>query len=255
MQPISTEAAPMETLHLCIKWHYPTEYIDIDTGSLPHPGQYLETWEYWPDEAVTIRYNVRCLSATLEGDRLTVSLKYDPDLNPNLVERCYWGISTIEVDLQARIARATWTDDTDKTRDGTTEKCRVHCEDIFEEVARRSAQVNARPEQAVTRRILLDQFGECALTGEKTPAVLDVAHVNAAEIGGKASVANCILLRTDVHRLWDSGLLSIDVAGTASLKGEVSDRYRDELSGKALGPKVLKHVRAALKRSVGWIGS
>jgi hypothetical protein len=245
----------METLHIRIKWHYATEYLVINTDSLPQPGQSLETCEYWPDEEDTICYRVHCLSATHEGDLFTMTLKYDPDRNPELAERCYWGTSTLEVDLRARIAKATWKDDTDKTHDGTTLNCRVQSDAMFEEVVRRAAQVNARPQQAVTRRILLDQFGVCALTGEKTPEVLDVAHVNAAGIGGTASVANCILLRTDVHRLWDSGLLSIDAAGKVSLKREVSDRYRDELSGKALAPKVLKHVRAALKRSVETIGS
>ncbi len=244
----------MKTLHIRIKWHYATEYLDIDTSSLPRPGQWLETCEYWPDERDTICYTVHCLSTSLKGDLFTMTLKYDPDRNPELAERSYWGTSTVEVDLKARIAKATWKDDTDNSRDGSV-NCRVDNDAIFEEVVRRAAQVNARPQQALMRRILLDQFGECALTGEKTPEVLDVAHINAAGIGGKASVANGILLRTDVHRLWDCGLLSIDAAGKASLKREVSDRYRNELCGKALPANILEHVRAALKCSVGTIGS
>jgi putative restriction endonuclease len=50
----------------------------------------------------------------------------------------------------------------------------------------------------------------CAVSGCKTPQVLDAAHIDPYSDGGLHGYHNGILLRADLHRLFDQGLISID---------------------------------------------
>jgi hypothetical protein len=238
----------MKTSCIRIRWAYSTEYIDIGLDRLPEPGTSLETGDYWHEERELVKYRARCKSAALEGGLLVLELNYDAGDNPEVVERCdIWGVTEIRINQRTKTGKACWKDYEDKTRNG-----QVHCHIlegvIFDDVSYRTTETVSRPGQSLMQRVLLDRFGRCALTGEKTEAVLDVAHLNAAKDGGTASIANCILLRTDVHRLLDRHLLSIDASGKVSIKQSVSDRYRKELTGKSLAPEVMQHVREALIR-------
>jgi putative restriction endonuclease len=49
----------------------------------------------------------------------------------------------------------------------------------------------------------------CAVTGERTLPILDAAHIRPYEEGGEHDVANGLLLRTDIHRLFDKGYVTI----------------------------------------------
>lgn len=49
----------------------------------------------------------------------------------------------------------------------------------------------------------------CAVTGERTLPILDAAHIRAYADGGNHSLDNWLLLRTDVHRLFDLGYVTV----------------------------------------------
>lgn len=50
----------------------------------------------------------------------------------------------------------------------------------------------------------------CAVTSEHSLPVLEAAHIKPYAKGGEHSVSNGLLLRTDVHRLFDLGYVTID---------------------------------------------
>jgi putative restriction endonuclease len=50
----------------------------------------------------------------------------------------------------------------------------------------------------------------CALTGERTLPILDAAHIRPYADGGSHEVANGLLLRTDIHRLFDLGYVTVN---------------------------------------------
>lgn len=60
----------------------------------------------------------------------------------------------------------------------------------------------------------------CAVSGEKTLPILDAAHIQPYAAGGAHDVRNGVLLRTDIHKLFDLGYVTI------------SDDYKFEVSGK-----------------------
>ncbi|RYE27291.1 MAG: HNH endonuclease [Sphingobacteriaceae bacterium] len=65
---------------------------------------------------------------------------------------------------------------------------------------------------------------KCSITGEKTLPVLEAAHIKPYSALGPHSVSNGLLLRSDMHKLFDSGYLTI----TTDLKIEVSSRIKEE---------------------------
>ena len=78
---------------------------------------------------------------------------------------------------------------------------------------RRKTRRDARPNQAAFRRALLDAYGgRCAITGCDVDAALDAAHV--ADWRNENDVGAGILLRADLHRLFERGLLAIDAGFT-----------------------------------------
>jgi putative restriction endonuclease len=67
-------------------------------------------------------------------------------------------------------------------------------------------------------------FRKCAITGEKTLPVLEAAHIKPYALEGPHSVKNGMLLRSDVHKLFDLGYVTV----TPALRVEVSPRLRAE---------------------------
>lgn len=84
--------------------------------------------------------------------------------------------------------------------------------------------------QGAFRVLVTDGYQrKCSITGEKTLPVLESAHIQSYAKDGPHAISNGILLRSDIHKLFDSGYLTI----TANLKVEVSNRIKEEfLNGK-----------------------
>lgn len=99
-----------------------------------------------------------------------------------------------------------------------------------EEAQKRSYYLTlARPSQSAFRKLLLAAYGErCSITGNAVPETLEAAHVEPFRMGGGDTLQNGILLRADLHRLFDSGTIAIN---PDSLVVSVADRikidYRD----------------------------
>ncbi len=66
--------------------------------------------------------------------------------------------------------------------------------------------VTPRLGQGAFRLAMTDSYDRrCAVTGERTLPILDAAHIQAFAAGGAHEIANGLLLRTDIHRLFDLG--------------------------------------------------
>jgi len=81
----------------------------------------------------------------------------------------------------------------------------------------------------------------CSVTHEHSLPALDAAHIRPVAKDGPNDVANGLLLRADLHRLFDHGYLTV----TPDLHLEVSPRLRDDYSnGKSYYPhdRTLIHV-------------
>ncbi len=85
--------------------------------------------------------------------------------------------------------------------------------------------------------------GACAVTGEHSLPVLDAAHIRPyAEQGGTHEVSNGLLLRADIHRLFDAGYVTV----TPDLRFVVSQRLAKEFENGRAYYKRNGHPLAAL---------
>lgn len=79
--------------------------------------------------------------------------------------------------------------------------------------------------QGAFRVLVTDAYHRrCAVTGEKTLPVLEAAHIRPYAEEGPHRVSNGILLRSDLHKLFDLGYVTV----TPDLHLEVSPRLKEE---------------------------
>jgi putative restriction endonuclease len=83
-----------------------------------------------------------------------------------------------------------------------------------------------REGQGTFRARLLDAYGRCAITGERTQPVLDAAHIQ-PYLGPRSNhVQNGLLLTKEFHKLFDEGFVTV----TPDLEVKVSGALRDRWS-------------------------
>jgi putative restriction endonuclease len=87
------------------------------------------------------------------------------------------------------------------------------------------ALVRPRLGQGSFRVVVTDGYQRrCAVTKERTLPVLEAAHIKPYADGGEHRIDNGLLLRRDLHTLFDLGYLTV----TPELKLEVSRRLKDD---------------------------
>ncbi|WP_338870300.1 HNH endonuclease [Spirosoma sp. SC4-14] len=79
--------------------------------------------------------------------------------------------------------------------------------------------------QGAFRLSVIDAYNKrCAITGEKTLPVLEAAHIKPFAESGPNQTSNGLLLRSDMHKLFDNGYITI----TPEFRIEVSKRIKEE---------------------------
>ena len=79
--------------------------------------------------------------------------------------------------------------------------------------------------QGAFRVLVTDAYTRrCSVTGERTLPVLEAAHIKPFAVAGPHIISNGLLFRSDVHKLFDTGYLTI----TSDHKTEVSRRIKEE---------------------------
>lgn len=94
--------------------------------------------------------------------------------------------------------------------------------------------------QGAFRTLVADAYRRrCAITGERTVPVLQAAHIQAFSSEGPNAVNNGLLLRSDLHALFDAGYITIE----DDLRVVVSGRLHDDFgNGKDYYPYHGRHL-------------
>jgi len=80
--------------------------------------------------------------------------------------------------------------------------------------------------QGSFRVLVTDAYGRrCAMTNERTLPVLQAAHIKPYSVGGRHELRNGLLLRSDLHTLFDQGYVTVDPQDRRIV---VSGRIREE---------------------------
>jgi putative restriction endonuclease len=79
--------------------------------------------------------------------------------------------------------------------------------------------------QGSFRLLITDAYRRrCAVSGERTVPVLEAAHIKPYAESGPHAIANGLLLRSDIHRLFDRGYITV----AEDYSVEVSKRIKEE---------------------------
>jgi putative restriction endonuclease len=131
--------------------------------------------------------------------------------------------------------------------------------DRFDARERQIAQVVRRRGQANFRSALIAAYqGQCAITGCNAVDALEAAHIS-AYLGKQSNhVQNGLLLRADLHSLFDLGMLAIEPETRKVLLADVlAGTSYAELSGRSIAvPRDPAAVpsREALEQHFKWTG-
>lgn len=202
---------------------------------------------------MVVTYATRVMAYEVSGSRHLLRLLYSPEQNRHLdgYDIC-WGMSTIKFDTGRRACEATWAcNPPDKKFDGTVKGTLTTA--TREEVLERETIMRIRRRQYEFKQALRGYSAVCELTGETEWRALDAAHIVEVRGFGSHSPDNGLLLRTDLHRLFDAGVLRISskdgkVSLAKSIKG--GSGYRALVKGPnglKLQPETLERVRANLR--------
>ncbi|NNU36052.1 HNH endonuclease [Rhizobium sophorae] len=108
--------------------------------------------------------------------------------------------------------------------------------------------IKPRLGQGAFRLTITDNYERrCAVSGEKTLPILDAAHIHAFEAGGEHAASNGLLLRTDIHRLFDLGYVTVSPDGRFEVSGRLkadfdNGRHYYDLHGTPIRPPKNRHA-------------
>lgn len=109
--------------------------------------------------------------------------------------------------------------------------------------------IRPRLGQGAFRVLVTDTYSRrCAITQERTLPALETAHIRPYGDGGEHEARNGLLLRRDIHSLFDAGYVTV----TPDLQFEVSRRIKEEFDNGRhyyeLHGKAIYEVQDTLRR-------
>jgi putative restriction endonuclease len=88
--------------------------------------------------------------------------------------------------------------------------------------------IKPRLGQGSFRVLVTDAYQRrCAVTGEKTLPVLEAAHIQSYARGGPHRVDNGVLLRSDLHTLFDRGYMTLTPEYRVQISKRIQEEYGD----------------------------
>jgi putative restriction endonuclease len=119
-----------------------------------------------------------------------------------------------------------------------------------EEVPRYGAEFLTRTRlgQGAFRVLVTEAYGRrCTVTGERTLPALEAAHIRPFSKAGPNLIANGLLMRSDLHRLFDLGYLSVTPRLHVVVSRKIKEEYENGRDYYALDGKLLTVVPVAEK--------
>ena len=246
-------------MQIAIKWDSGTEYlaIDLDNPDANKVGEITETRELWPRTG-NVYWTVQCQLKEIDGGHQVRVTYEEANQRDQKIQRRiqqdgpggWCGTNTIIVMRDPSTNRA-----------GAEGPCDWEAVDP-EWNGRSRWRIVGRPRLRVTREQwereqgfradVLAEDKKCVISGETTAAALDAAHICPVTVSDDDSVSNGMILRTDIHRLYDRGMFLINPEdGKVTLNSmdrNLSSGYRQLLQGSRLSDRTLRRVHQALQR-------
>lgn len=223
------------------------ERIPIDLRSLQStPEQSISTTEFWPAYKEPLYYKPRtCYSVLTNGDHQVILSYRRHDHRGHNRPGIVWGVATVVISKAIDNVTVKWKSDPKGFGEDGTAKSKFHVEEPSQS---REAMKSVRKSQQRFKEKILRFGSACEITREKLPAVLDAAHILDVKDGGPDVPENGILLRADLHRLFDQGYFGILDDGTIKPHLKLPTMYRKLLTDCCISAKTMHRIRPYLVR-------
>lgn len=231
----------MTAVTILIKWRWAREVLTLDLNALKRGAQILRTTETWSGVLKPYIYNT---TSRFDPDNTgggTLTIVYAATNNPHMKDLdCRWGTSVIHLDSELKGGKAEWQDEEEigiprrQQQYSGIRSWERFSQENTDLLKREREQVErwARRQARFRKRLLMID-PRCAITGEEELALLDAAHVVPAADDGSDIEANGLLLRIDLHRLFDAGFFRISKQGKIKVSEKLqSSHYRALLMQK-----------------------
>lgn len=112
--------------------------------------------------------------------------------------------------------------------------------------------------QSAFRIMITDAYQrKCAITGERTLPALDAAHIKPYDRSGPHSISNGLLLRSDIHKLFDKGYLTISPEYIVDVSKRIKEEYENgreyyQYKGKRLITCPSDEINKPSKEFIEW---
>src|SRR5665648_382031 len=117
-----------------------------------------------------------------------------------------------------------------------TARLRPEAEPLAEELRRFGAPQTMQPRlgQGTVRIAVTSAYGACAVSGEHSLPALEAAHVRPYADGGEHALPNGLLLRADIHCLYDAGYVTVTPHYRFRVSHDLADDFRGRPRVRAL---------------------
>jgi hypothetical protein len=240
----------MITNGIAIYWDKATEFITFDRNSLNEETEVSKTIEYWNSTRNFVAYSTTShIQRTSDGHVLKIDYKHDLNNSIPRDDAC-WGHSVIHIPFGATSGKAEWFDDNHpEDYDGATTWKEIKSD--LRKLPAKEVISRLKRNQATLRKALIAIGASCAITDETTIAALEAAHIIPSAKLGAEVIENALLLRADLHKLFDKHLFSISKTGEViNISKDLSKSYIELLSGKRITKESIDRVRMAIETTL-----
>jgi len=235
----------MITAGIVINWPNSDEYIEINLDDLEQLTTITSTLDFWRKQETFVRYNTGSEVKRLHDGAIELTLQYEKQKNSHIdPSDCLWGNTSITLVAGEDSGQAQWRGSDDSSSDGLYSWKRISNGLLKEK--KRVVTSRLQRNQARFRNALLACETSCVLTGESSIDALEAAHIIPSKEGGAEVIQNGILLRADIHRLYDAGKFLIDPSGQITYIDDISPTYLKILNAARIPDETIKRTRSAL---------
>jgi hypothetical protein len=233
--------------YLEITWDQGVEHVPLVAGLTEEQrGLFSITQEFWQTRPKQVIYRPE-VEYSKTGEKERYLLHYKLEQHPELANyEVNWGTSRIEFKTGQDIPIVSWRNEGHKRfEDGAP----VTVHHIDGDWTRDIENVKRlKRKQDPLRQALLKLYGACAITGEKTTQALEAAHVVDVKSKGRDCLSNALLLRADLHALFDRNMFNIsaETGEICDISPALSEGYTGLLKGMTIPSDALKRIRVAL---------
>lgn len=230
---------------IVVHWDMADEYIEISPDKLTPQTSVTSTLEWWAKTKNVTKYRTHSEIQFLK-DRTEISIWYHHPINSHIKkEDACWSKSLITIEAGSSTGEATWCDIEHKSHNGTVQwevvKSGLLKKNLRETVSR------TKRNQEMFRAALFSCQSGCAITKENTIEALEAAHIISSKKNGAEVIQNGILLRADLHRLYDAEKFCIDPNGNiTNINPSLSIEYKKLLTSAKIEAEVLSRISRAL---------